>query len=75
MLGGLASDECADVGDDGEAVRAVHPVDADHVGAADVDGPTSGDQRVRGPAEEGDIDHSAAEPERSGRAAVRWRTS
>ena len=36
VLGGLAQGERADVRDDGEAVRAVHPVDADDVAAADV---------------------------------------
>ncbi len=39
----IGQGERADVRDDGEAVRAVHPVDADHVAAADV-GADEGDQ-------------------------------
>ena len=44
--------------------RAVHSVDADDVVAPEVRA-DAGDQRVRGPADEGDIDHPAADEERA----------
>jgi serine/threonine protein kinase len=46
--------ERAEVRDDGEAVRAVYAVDADDVVALEVR-PDAGDQRVGGPAEEGEL--------------------
>src|SRR5688572_10314617 len=49
----------AEVGDHGKGVRAVHPVDADDIIAIQVRG-NAGDQGVGGPAEEGNIYHSAA---------------
>ena len=54
--------ERAEVRDDGKAVRAVHSVDADDIVALEVRA-DAGDQRVRGPADEGDIDHPAADEE------------
>src|SRR6266540_7425507 len=51
----MAHGELANVRDDGEAVWAVHSVDADHVAAADVRTDES-DQYVRGLADERDVD-------------------
>ena len=59
----IAQGERADVRDDGEAVRAVHPVDADDVAAADV-GADEGDQYVRGVADERDVDRPAEADDR-----------
>jgi hypothetical protein len=52
----------AEVRDDGKAVRAVHSVNAYDVIALEVRG-DAGDQRIRGPAEEGDIDYPATDEE------------
>jgi formylglycine-generating enzyme required for sulfatase activity len=55
----------AEVGHDGKAVRAVHPVDADDIVQARIEvRANAGDQRVGGPVEEGDIDHPTADWDR-----------
>src|SRR6266498_1625495 len=49
-----------DVGYDAKVFWTVHAVDADDIMAPEVWG-DAGDQRVRGPAEEGDIDYPATD--------------
>src|SRR5512133_2098571 len=49
-----------DVGHDCETVRAIHPIDADDIMAAEIRG-DAGDQRVRGLVDKSDINHTTAD--------------